>query len=256
MNPSAVRNAEFNDPRLAPLYDLLNPWGRTDDLFLALATEALTTERPAARAVDLGCGTGQFTLGLAGAGFTVTGVDPARASLELARAKPGAERVTWLEGTSSVLLDAAFDLAMMTSHVAQFLTGDAEWAVTLADLRRSLVRGGQLIFDSRDPAARGWEAWNPANSRRWLMLSDECDLATWTEVVEVAGPLVTFVHHSLFSDVPEEVLSLSTLRFRSEQELRASLSAAGFDVLHIYGGWQREPVGQGDGEFLVVARAR
>ena len=45
-----------------------------------------------------------------------------------------------------------------------------------------------------------------------------------------------------------------TLRFRTEDELRTSLAAAGFVVEHVFGGWDREPVGAGDGEFLVIAR--
>ena len=35
---------------------------------------------------------------LAGKGLEVTGVDPAKASLDVARAKPGAERVSWIHG--------------------------------------------------------------------------------------------------------------------------------------------------------------
>ena len=49
--------------------------------------------------------------------------------------------------------------------------------------------------------------------------------------------------------------SSATLRFRSEEELRASLEDAGFVLEAIYGGWLRQPVGPGDdGEFLVAAR--
>lgn len=49
--------------------------------------------------------------------------------------------------------------------------------------------------------------------------------------------------------------SSATLRFRTEEELRASLDDAGFVVEAIYGGWLRQPIGPGDdGEFLVAAR--
>jgi hypothetical protein len=43
------------------------------------------------------------------------------------------------------------------------------------------------------------------------------------------------------------------LRFRSEGELRRSLTGAGFTVDAVLGGWHRQPVGAGDGELLVVA---
>ncbi|HEX6920353.1 MAG TPA: class I SAM-dependent methyltransferase, partial [Actinomycetes bacterium] len=82
-----MRNAEFRDRRLVPVYDAECPWSRDDDFFLSVVGET-----PGARVLDLGCGTGRLALGMAAAGHTVTGVDPARASLEAARAKPGAER--------------------------------------------------------------------------------------------------------------------------------------------------------------------
>lgn len=231
-----------------PVYDAECPWSRDDDFFLSVVGET-----PGARVLDLGCGTGRLALGMAAAGHTVTGVDPARASLEAARAKPGAERVTWIEGTSPVLPDASFDVAVMTSHVAQFLVDDDEWRRTLADLRRALVPGGRLVFDSRDPRAREWERWNPVDSRRRISLPDGRVVAAWTEVTAVQDGAVTFSHHYTFPD-GEELLSTATLRFRTQEELCSSLREAGFSVESMYGGWQREPVGMGDGELLVVAR--
>lgn len=229
------------------MYDAECPWSRDDDFFLSVVDET-----PAGRVLDLGCGTGRLTLGMAAAGHTVTGVDPARPSLDAARAKPGAERVTWIEGTSAVLPDRSFDVAVMTSHVAQFFVDDAEWARTLADLRRALVPGGRLAFDSRDPADRRWERWNPVDSRRRIPMPDGGVVRAWTEVTAAADGAVSCTHHYLFPD-GEELLSSATLRFRTEEELRDSLRAAGFTVERIHGGWHREPVGQGDGEFLVIA---
>jgi 2-polyprenyl-3-methyl-5-hydroxy-6-metoxy-1,4-benzoquinol methylase len=43
--------------------------------------------------LDLGCGTGTLACLLARRGLTVTAVDPAQASLAVARTKPGADRV-------------------------------------------------------------------------------------------------------------------------------------------------------------------
>src|ERR1700691_3828279 len=117
-----MRNAEFNDPRLVMVYDAMCPWSRDDDFFASVVNET-----PAAGVLDLGCGTGRLALGLAASGHRVTGVDPAVASLAAARAKPGAADVTWLEGTSAVLPAAAFDVAVMTSHVAQFFVAADDW---------------------------------------------------------------------------------------------------------------------------------
>jgi ubiquinone/menaquinone biosynthesis C-methylase UbiE len=245
-----MRDAEFNHPLLVQVYDAQCLWGRADEFFFDLAAET-----PGAQVLDLGCGTGRITLRLAAAGHRVTGVDPAEASLEAARRKPGAEQVSWMVGTAADLPSAAFGLALMTSHVAQFMTGDAEWADALTALRRSLLPGGRLIFDTRDPAARGWLAWNPVDSRETVVLPDGREVEIWTEVTEQEGELVTFVHHYTVQGEPTELQALCTLRFRSEETLRGSLELAGFEVAQIFGGWQRQPVGQGNGEFIVVARA-
>lgn len=240
--------AEFRDARLVEVYDAECPWGRDDEWFVAVVGP------PPARLLDLGCGTGRLTVALARAGHVVTGVDPARASLEAARPKAGADRVTWVEGTSADLPDGAFDVAVMTSHVAQLFLDDDAWSRTLADLHRSLVPGGRLAFDSRDPQARGWERWNPVDSRRDVTRPDGSVVLVWTEVTAVDGPaIVSFTHHYAFPE-GHELRSDLALRFRTEPELRASLAEVGFTVERICGGWEDQPIGHPDGELLVVAR--
>jgi SAM-dependent methyltransferase len=244
-----MRNAEFNDARLVVVYDAMCPWSRDDDFFMSVVSDL-----PGARVLDLGCGTGRLALGLAAAGYAVTGVDPAAASLAAARAKPGADGVTWIEGTGAALPAGSFDAAVMTSHVAQFFVTDDEWRGVLADLRRALGPGGRLAFDSRDPRARGWENWNPVDWRRHLTLPDGTAVTAWIEVTGVRGFDVDSTIHYEFSD-GSELESSTTLRFRPEAEIRSTLRDAGFAIERIYGGWHREPVGAPDGELLVIARA-
>ncbi|MGI9008896.1 MAG: class I SAM-dependent methyltransferase [Streptosporangiaceae bacterium] len=243
------RQAEFNEAALVMVYDAEFGWSRDDDFFASVVHEL-----PASRVLDLGCGTGRLALALAAAGYQVTGVDPAGASLGAARAKPGAERVTWIEGTSALLPDAAFDTAVMTSHVAQFFVTDEEWSAVLADLKRSLVPGGRLTFDTRDPRARGWELWGDRYSFRNLPLPDGRTVTVAVQVTSVAGNVVSSAASYAFSD-GTELVSTEDLRFRTEEELRSSLGAAGFTIEQIYGGWDRGPVGSPDGEFLVIARS-
>lgn len=229
-------HGEFRDERAVQLYDVEYPWSRDDDFFVATLAE-----KPAADVLDFGCGTGRLAAYLATRGYRVTGVDPARASLDLARRK--SDEVTWIEGSYEVLPAHAFDAALMTSHVAQFLP---DLGAALAALARALRPGGRLIFDSRDPADRRWEQWNPADSR-----SAGDGYETWCEVTSVADGAVTFAHHWVFADGDHRI-GTDTLYFRSEATLRAELAGAGFSVDHIHGGWNREPIGHPDGEFLVV----
>ncbi|MBU2665644.1 class I SAM-dependent methyltransferase [Actinoplanes bogorensis] len=243
-------HGEFEDPRLVEVYDAEYLWGWDDDLFMSLLAE-----RNAPRVLDFGCGTGRLAIAMAGAGHEVTGVDPARASLDAARRKPGGDKVTWIEGSAEVLPARAYEAVLLTSHVAQFFVSDEQWLSTLRALRRSLVAGGRLIFDSRDPDDRRWDLWNPVDSRRPVLLPDGDRVDTWTEVTAERGPVISFTRHYEFTQ-GDELTSEATLRFRSEGEIRTTVEAVGFDVDRVFGGWAREPVGAGeDGELIVVAVA-
>jgi 2-polyprenyl-3-methyl-5-hydroxy-6-metoxy-1,4-benzoquinol methylase len=122
-----VPDAVFDEPRLAAIYDALDPDRSDLDPYLAMIAEF------GARSVlDLGCGTGVFALMLADRGIEVIGVDPAGASLDVARAKPGADRVTWIHGDASdIPASVSVDAVTMTANVAQVVVTDADWLDTL-----------------------------------------------------------------------------------------------------------------------------
>ncbi|HJY71073.1 MAG TPA: methyltransferase domain-containing protein, partial [Streptosporangiaceae bacterium] len=86
-------DAIFAHPRLARVYDTFD--GPRDDL---AAYVAVAGELGADRVLDVGCGTGSLAIALAGTGRSVTGVDPAAASLDVARSKDGSAAVTWVHG--------------------------------------------------------------------------------------------------------------------------------------------------------------
>jgi SAM-dependent methyltransferase len=250
-----VSQGEFEDPRLVEVYDAEHVWGWDDDFFMAVLAE-----RSAPRVLDFGCGTGRLAIAMALAGHEVTAVDPAAAALDAARRKPGAERVRWIPGSSEAPAASAYDAALLAGHVAQFFVGDREWSAALRALRRSLDRGGRLIFCSRDPSFRRWESWNPVDSRRLIFLPGGGTVDAWSQVTDVReqgdGAVVSVARHYAFPD-GEELVSDVTLRFRTEQELRSTVEDAGFDIDRVYGGWQREPAGLGnDGELIFLAVAR
>jgi len=152
---------EFTDPRLAAVYDALGPDRADTDFYLDLAAE------PAASSVvDIGCGTGLLACELAQRGHAVTGVDPAAAMLDVARHRPGTDRVRWIEGEAAALGSGRADLAVMSGHVAQVIADDDRWEATLDAIREALRPGGWMAFESRDPDARGWEAWTRRDSHR------------------------------------------------------------------------------------------
>ena len=96
----------FGHPRLATVYDSLYPDRRDLDMYLGVA-DALQAQK----VLDIGCGTGVLAMLLADRGIEVTGIDPARASIDVARAKPGSERVRWICGDAAALPPLRVDWA-------------------------------------------------------------------------------------------------------------------------------------------------
>jgi hypothetical protein len=86
----------FGHPRLAAIYDSLDPDRSDLDAYLEMVDAF-----EARRVLDIGCGTGVFALLLADREIEVVGVDPARASIDVARAKPGSGRVRWICGDAT-----------------------------------------------------------------------------------------------------------------------------------------------------------
>ncbi|MFF1697549.1 class I SAM-dependent methyltransferase [Streptomyces sp. NPDC058257] len=215
----------YENPRLAALYDPLDADRGDLDVYADV-----TTELRARQVLDVGCGTGTFALLLAKRGLRVTGVEPAAASLDVARSKPGGEHVRWIHGDATALPELHVDLATMTANVAQAIVDPEVWDGTLRGIRAALRPGGHLVFETRDPARRAWEQWNRAATRRTVAVEGVGDVDTWVDVTEVSLPLVSFRHTMIFTRTGETLTSDSTLRFREREEVSASLTAHGYVV--------------------------
>ena len=244
-----VTIAEFADPRLAAIYDTINTHEPTEQ---PRFYEELAREIGAATIIDLGCGTGLITGAFARQGYRMTGVEPSPAMLARARLRPDAHLVRWIGGGAEAIGMPEADLAIMTSHVAQFFVDDAEWASALVALHAALRPGGVLAFESRNPEARGWEVWTPAH-RETAVDPVVGPVEWWCEVHDVAEGVVTYSILYRFTATDEVLRSDARLRFRSEVELTASLAVAGFTVERIEGDWDHGPVGPTAPELIVVA---
>lgn len=237
-------DAVFEHPRLVSVYDALDPDRSDLDVYVDIAGEL-----GADRVVDVGCGTGTFALLLADRGLQVIGVDPAGASLDVARAKPGAERVHWVHGDATALPAIQVDLAMMTGNVAQAIVDPQDWEGTLRGVYDALLPGGCLVFETRDPAYRGWEEWNRAASYAVTEIQGVGTVENWFEVTDVRGSLVSFRGTWVFASDGQVLTSDSTLRFRAREEVETALTAHGYVLEEV-----REAPDRPGREFVFFAR--
>jgi SAM-dependent methyltransferase len=234
----------FEQPRLAQVYDPLDPDRRDLDAY-----EAMVEEFGAHSVLDIGCGTGTFACMVARRGLTVTAVDPAGAMLAVAATKPGANRVRWVRGDATDLPALQVDLATMTGNVAQVFLTDVDWASTLRAAYAALRPGGRLAFETRDPASKAWLEWTRERSYKRIVVPDLGGVRSWSEVLDVSGDLVSFRGTMVFESDGAVLISDSTLRFRHWDEVTASLAAAGYVVDEV-----REAPDRPGREMVFIAR--
>jgi SAM-dependent methyltransferase len=234
----------FAHPRLAAIYDAFD--GDRDDLD---AYVAVVNELGAGHVLDIGCGTGALAVRLAQQGTRVTGVDPAAASLDVARAKPGGAAVTWLAGDARTLPVRATDLAVMTGNVAQVFLSDVEWDAVLAAVRDALTPGGHFVFETRRPDYRAWDHWAADSAPHTVDVPEVGIVEERREVTRVDLPFVGLRHTYTFAADDVVLVSDSTLRFRDRAEVEAALTHAGFVVVDV-----RDAPDRPGREFVFLAR--
>ncbi|MEU6113050.1 class I SAM-dependent methyltransferase [Streptomyces sp. NPDC047117] len=271
-----MADEEYGHPRLAAVYDSLYPDRSDLDTYLGVAEDF-----HARRVLDIGCGTGSFALLLAERGIEVIGLDPARASVDVAKGKPGSDRVQWICGDVTALPPLQVDLVTMTANVAPAIDDPQEWQKTLRGAYDALRPGGHLVFETRNPAKRIWETWNREASHRVTEIPGVGPVETWIDLMDVSGPLVTVRWTYVFppgdgpgdgpsngpgdepsndpsndpsnapsNDPRDDVLtSTSTMRFAEREEVEAELAAQGYVVEEI-----RDAPDRPGREFVFLAR--
>jgi 2-polyprenyl-6-hydroxyphenyl methylase/3-demethylubiquinone-9 3-methyltransferase len=117
-------------------------------------TEELGAEPAGLRVLDVGCGGGLLAEEFAGLGCEVTGVDPSRESIEVARRHASAEglEVQYEVGTGEELpfADGSYDAV----YCCDVLEHVDSVAATIAEIGRVLRPGGTFLYDTTNRTAR------------------------------------------------------------------------------------------------------
>lgn len=223
----------YEDPDLARFYDIDNGWH---------AGPAACLERAKGHAsfLDLGCGTGALAAAVAKEGIPhVVGVDPAKAMLDIARARPGGDDVRWVEGDArAVRLGSRFDLIVLTGHVFQVFLTDGDRLAVLRTIASHLTPQGHFIFDSRNPLTREWQEWTPDLSRRVFTDPHLGEVLSWNDVTYDEEAAVA--HYETFyelSGTKRVFAARSSIAFPPQEQLADLIGKAGLEVLEWFGDW-------------------
>lgn len=226
---------------IARLYD---PWSVSvlEDVQFYV-DEAVTAGSPV---VELGVGTGRIAVPTAAAGIRVIGVDSSTGMLEVCR------EYAELAGVAQ-LLDLRFGeleappvsehVGLVTCPFRSFLhlLGDAARLRALRAVRELLVPGGRFVFDVFAPSAEDIADTNA----RWLEREPgiweraEWDSRARTLTLSVRG---------------ESGETSFVLGWLSNDEWRALLEQAGFQVVGCYGWFDRRPYAGGEDTIWIARR--
>ena len=219
---------DYQHPLIAEIYDLANPRAQDTDFYLSL-----TGMRPCS-VLDIGCGTGTLCCAFAERGHRVTGVDPAAAMLAVARRKPRAEHVEWVESCAqNYKARRRFDLIVMTGHAFQVLLTDADALAALETMRRHLKQRGRVAFETRNPRMDWVSEW--AARPPLVRMSPSGQLL---ETLEITGKDGEFISLQTSYRFPQVTLTTSsTLRFPSRDQVEVLIAGAGLVVRHVFGDW-------------------
>lgn len=234
---------------MARLYDAFNHHGEDGDFYESFALLPC-------RVLDIGCGTGSVTLRLARRGHKVTGVDPAKGMLQIARTKDEDRLVTWVAAEAgSFSLPDCFDLAIMTGHVFQVFLDDAETLAALSNIHRHMAPGGQLIIESRNPLDRAWEDWTRDKTHERRVVEGVGPVEVYYQIKKIETEHVTFDTVFTIQATGEILASESRLRFAPVDTIKRLLAEAGFAEVELLGWWDRTPYSESSPEIIAIARA-
>lgn len=220
---------DHQDPQIAAFYEVANPLAQDTKFYLSLVGVQSCS------VLDLGCGTGTLCCALAERRHRVIGVDPSAAMLAVARSKPYAQRVEWVESSAqNYRSQQRFDLIVMTGHAFQVLLTDTDALAVLETMRLHLKERGRVAFESRNPRMDWVGKWT-ARSRRL----PGGQITETLRITDADGELISF--HTSYCVLDRTLSTNSTLRFPSRDHVEGLVTRSGLVVRDLFGDWRAGP---------------
>jgi SAM-dependent methyltransferase len=212
-------------------------------------------------ALELGCGTGRFTLPLAQAGIAITGLDIAPAMLARARAKAPRLSIRWVEADARTFeLAERFGLIFESGETFRHLHDRADHEAILARVRAHLRPGGRFVVSAPFPQPDLLQ--DAPEEQPWFEHTDETGRHIRVSGTYRYDPVGQIAHENAVrrwvNAAGEDVMQHAPLALRVffPQELEALLHYNGFDVVERFGDWDRSPLTQSSPMIICVCQSR
>ncbi|SHJ72306.1 Methyltransferase domain-containing protein [Clostridium amylolyticum] len=244
---------EYEDP---DLYDSENEMYK-DDLGLILEW----AEKTKGKIIELACGTGRIALELAERGMEVVGVDLNKQMLKKAEEKAKGRNlyVQWiLQDCTELNLNIKSTFIYMVGNSFQhFLTNESQDKL-FESVSNYLDINGIFIFDTRFPSLE--ELLQPEKEEYWKSYIDEKNRKVDLYTLSSYDALNQIQHYKTIRIYNEDTFKEKSqetnisLRYVYPQEMRRVLQQYGFEILNIYGYWDKRELTPKSSSMIVVCK--
>ncbi len=257
MSPSAY-------DQWASIYDSVYSYVRDDIPFYV--KEALDA---GGDVLELGCGTGRVTIPIAEAGVNIVGLDFSEAMLDIARSK--AEALSSEYGKLSLKLgdmrdfdlDRKFSLVIVPFRGFLSLLSVEDEMSTLRCIKRHLLPGGRLVFNvfvpdlnsllqEGDVAYHLRDVTDPVTGST-LVLWNQSRYDNFSQTVYAR---VIIEELDSLGEMARKIYRDFQLRYVHRWEMQHLLELCGFEILDLYGNFDRSPFDESSTEMVWVVRPR
>ena len=198
--------------------------------------------------LEIGCGTGRFTIPLAKQGIAVTGLDVVPGMLARARQKSAGLPVKWVEADArDFQLGQQFGLIFMAGGTFHHFLELEDQEGVLRCVREHLAENGRFTFAAVFPKPNMLSTLEKIVETEWFNYTDELGREVRVSGTDCYDPLRQLKQETAFRRWQEngrEVMLEAplSLRYFFPQELEALLHYNGFTVLERYGDWDKTPL--------------
>jgi len=259
----------YSDPYF---YDLEYNIRKDDILFYIEQCQMLKTSKPLT-ILELGCGTGRISIPLAACGFSITGVDVDKKMLKLAEQKAHGLGIEFIEADFIDLdLGKKFDVILMPYNAFQHIHSDEDVSKFFDSLKKHMHQGSKFIMELMNPLdddlSRGPDDFMPFDAfyvkkctDGSLKRTNKNDPESKILVIEdtvVFDPITKIANYNLYYSLDGEDLFTKRidLRMYREEELREVLISNDFNILNVYGDFNKNPLKDGSQSIVLFAELK
>jgi SAM-dependent methyltransferase len=235
-------------------YGAVPTLGPDVDFYRALAREA------AGPVLELGCGTGRALLAIAADGIPCTGVDLSPTMLNALRAKrpPRTLRLAQARMQDFDLGTDRFTLIFSAFRAFQHLYTVEDQLACLARVRHHLAPGGVFAFDVFNPRLDRTALVEEPEGATLRFRLDGDEVTRYEAVKRDLAAQILTVRMRYERRKGGAVVANDVVEFRMRWffrfEIEHLLARAGFEVVSLFGDFDRKPFGAGSPAMIWIAR--